>query len=546
MAHVGKIACHFPDRGNPNLDVLDIRFLPEGTNPSTITDVSDMAHVTAVYMIPDGVSSLTLADLPNYLVWKYVDNLTAGDMNVGIEYTPTSDITITGIEIFTSQNSNYTNGKIRVVHESGLFVGAINGDSVDAQSELYELNGYKRYVNNAGIHLKAGNTYYFSYNDGSHDAYYPAYFEHTTGNYKVYYNDTDNITVTDMSTLGTNLGQLNDVEDFVEANEHDYMTWNGSTSAYGGSFPLNTVFVRNAVLPSSTYSYKGEIGSGNLSVSDMDSILSLPANSIFEWAGNDATENNQTILARDRLHTRTSSIASNSYKGIKDTVNGITSLAVGEYFIWNGSSSIITSAKLYQKTSNLTIDDTMTFSGDSSSYNTDVVLLMHKSYNANGTNKYVLATGDLYYGDKSGVYQLTAGYTFDDNNGDGYTPSTWTSMSKTFANNCIYYLKENGTYGNTTIHYGAPSACLFSNGNLDPINYWSKIQQYFNITSISGAFTQENFGQAVNIEGMASILYTTSISGNAAFASSLVSASLQTGRKYYLKLTDSNGNSFEV
>ena len=62
MAFRGKIACHFPDKGNPNADVQSISFLPEGTDPSAISDITDMPKVKAVYAIPAGVTSVTIND----------------------------------------------------------------------------------------------------------------------------------------------------------------------------------------------------------------------------------------------------------------------------------------------------------------------------------------------------------------------------------------------------------------------------------------------------------------------------------------------------
>lgn len=75
MANIGKIACHFPqvpEGHNPNYDVREIRFLPRGTAPSSVSSIDDTQRIVAVYYIPPGETEITLANLPNYLVWQLV------------------------------------------------------------------------------------------------------------------------------------------------------------------------------------------------------------------------------------------------------------------------------------------------------------------------------------------------------------------------------------------------------------------------------------------------------------------------------------------
>lgn len=90
MAHLGKIGFHFPDRGNPNLDTLDIKFLPAGSTASTI---NDFQQVNKVYAIPAGVTISSVADLQNYVVWELMNSLVASNQTVVFEYIPSSDIT---------------------------------------------------------------------------------------------------------------------------------------------------------------------------------------------------------------------------------------------------------------------------------------------------------------------------------------------------------------------------------------------------------------------------------------------------------------------
>lgn len=208
MAHTGKIGFHFPSRGNPNLDTYDIKFLPTGSTASTI---NDFQQVNKVYAIPAGVTISNVTDLQNYVVWELLNRtLVAGSQNVAIEYVPTEDIIVNSIEIFTSQTSSSTNGRIKILHESGLYVGAIDGNNQDSSTERYNLTGRPRTVSNVGVTLYAGKKYYIVFQDSINETYYPTYFQNETGNYKVYANTSEaaGINVGDLSQLGNFLGGI--------------------------------------------------------------------------------------------------------------------------------------------------------------------------------------------------------------------------------------------------------------------------------------------------------------------------------------------------
>lgn len=143
----------------------------------------------------------------------YIGQLTAGDKNVAIELdltNETSDITVNSIEIFTSQTTSATAGRIKILHESGLYVGAIDGNTQDATTERYNLTGRPRSVSNVGVTLYAGKKYYIVFQDSNNSTYYPTYFQNETGNYREYANNSEatNITPGDISNLGNFLGGL--------------------------------------------------------------------------------------------------------------------------------------------------------------------------------------------------------------------------------------------------------------------------------------------------------------------------------------------------
>ena len=209
--------------------------------------------VKFVYWCPDGQRA--------HLIWQrdhIQRTLVAGDKNVAIEYTPTSNITITGIEIFTNSSNTSTSGRVKIIHSSGVFIAAFNGDGKEPNSEeLYSLTGYKRYVNNANVTLYAGKTYYIVYNDSTPNNYYPAYFQNETGNYKEYSNDwgAGSITCADLTQL---------------------------------------------------YNFVGSIGTGNISGEDKARILNLNDNDTFLWVGYDSTQFN--IYNNHYYHRKKTSI----------------------------------------------------------------------------------------------------------------------------------------------------------------------------------------------------------------------------------------------
>lgn len=166
----------------------------------------DLAQITSKaggYFPSTGVISV-----PEHI---YIGNLVAGSQNVAIELdltNETSDLIVNSIEIFTSQTTSATTGRIKILHESGLYVGAIDGNTQDASTERYNLTGRPRSVSNVGVTLYAGKKYYIVFQNSTNETYYPTYFQNETGNYKVYANASEagNINVADLSALGNFLG----------------------------------------------------------------------------------------------------------------------------------------------------------------------------------------------------------------------------------------------------------------------------------------------------------------------------------------------------
>ena len=182
-----------------NTNTIDLSQKPRGDYR---VDLAQITSKAGGYFPSTGVISV-----PEHI---YIGNLVAGSQNVAIEYVPTEDITVNSIEIFTSQTTSATTGRIKILHESGLYVGAIDGNTQDASTERYNLTGRPRSVSNVGVTLYAGKKYYIVFQNSNNSTYYPTYFQNETGNYKVYANASEagNINVADLSALGNFIGSI--------------------------------------------------------------------------------------------------------------------------------------------------------------------------------------------------------------------------------------------------------------------------------------------------------------------------------------------------
>lgn len=211
----GKIACHYPARGNPNLDVMAIGFVPAGSNQSA----NDIKNIKAVYFIPAGIdpSTVTVNNLHDYLVWERYweepsQRLLAEDTGhyVLMKYSPTSDIIVSSIGILTKGTG--TNGRsVYILDENGILIGKSTGN--EAIVEDTTIHGYtatKRTTTfDTSITLKAGKDYWIQYYFENCDASPDAYYLNETGTeYKnLSLNNYSYVTPVDMSSMNY-IGEL--------------------------------------------------------------------------------------------------------------------------------------------------------------------------------------------------------------------------------------------------------------------------------------------------------------------------------------------------
>ena len=236
-------------------------------------------EIEKVFYLPPGGDP----DTDLLLVWRryFERTLLAGDMLVAIEYIPTNDITVQTIEIFTTSNQGNSNlARVKILHESGLYIAAFNADNGPDAATEYGLSGYKRYVNNQNVLLKAGKKYYIVYQHDNEspgeNAYWPAYFQNENGNYKEYSNNRDEVTTTDISSLGAYIGETSDLTVVFNLSENDFFVWSGSTSTMA-----QALFIRSNKGNGTTY--KGELGvsSGNIRGQDVQAFAAMSINDSF-------------------------------------------------------------------------------------------------------------------------------------------------------------------------------------------------------------------------------------------------------------------------
>ena len=290
----GKIGCHFPDRSglNPNFDVKRIVYSQDGVlaNAKEIEKVYYISPAAAEAIAAKSTHEARMAELAKWLVWqRYWEvqrTLVAGDKLIAIEYVPTNDITVQSLEIFTTSNQgDNNNARVKILHESGLYIAAFNSDNGPDSATEYSLAGYKRYVNNQSVVLKGGKKYYIVYqhddaNPGE-NTFWPAYFQNENGNYKEYSNNRDTVTTTDVSSLETYIGETSDLEDIFNLTENDFFIWQGDNSY----LEQNALYIRSN--KGNGTNYQGNIGDpttyATITKEELVTWLSFTLNDSYRW-----------------------------------------------------------------------------------------------------------------------------------------------------------------------------------------------------------------------------------------------------------------------
>jgi hypothetical protein len=454
----------------------------------------------------------------NTLVWeKIVKRLVAGNQNVAIEYIPTQDISVTDIGIFTNENSTGRTPHTKIFHSLGLCVAAVDGDVQTTNQELYELNGSNHDAVIQATTLKAGQKYYivYSHGYGSGDDFYPAYFQNTNGNYKVYENEAtaSQTTIVDMSSFGNNLGNCSDITTFIEASENDYMLWSGDLQGY----TTNKLYVRSSTALDGTYI--GKIGTGGLDTTLMLRIGQLDENDIFTWGGW-----NSGGLEQNKTYQRNSSYPKTKFIKAVTTLADGYDVGVGNIFTYDTSFYVM----------NYAIDDKINTLTQNSEIRKTVECLMH----CNDTTALHQIVPQLWYGANRILRRKVEGQITKLST----TPLTgaYTTETLNAADGDILFVDHNFTYNDVRVANNESIVKYNSTNNsftilaeqYDSAGVWNNIFEEIS----SGLYTQHTVSDVLK---PGTIDFTTLIKSTYTPDSTFLNATVNTDKKFYLKI---NGN----
>lgn len=521
--HWGKIACHFPNRGNPNADTHGIKFLKKNGGSNDLVDID------RVYMIPPGATVQSAADLEKYIVWTTDISLPETNDAVTIEYIPVEDINLSNLAIFTETSESSTSVNVAIFHESGLVIAKVSGDTISSET-MFGKNGYRRLAAVSGVTLKKGYKYYIQYTNGN-ASFKPEAISGWHGNYlKWTHGQAQSKSIADINNTAGYYGETDSIDTFITTTAGVFRRWTGSFN----SLSSGTIYIRNSA---ATGPYIGAVGTAgtSLPVAAKDTILSTASNYVFRYTGWNYNEGGQNVLEDNHIYTRKASLDPLQYVGMKSTAKGLLNdLALYEYAIYTGSnvSSYLTQNRIYRKIASVDVPEEINF-GDYSNYMEALIALINKSYVADGTNKSVGATGSFYHADHTGdVFTLKSGYTVDfgpNDAGYGTSYTGWTA-------NCIYYLNETGQYPDG---HHTPGIYVYTGSAFTLVGDTSTGQQtiptFFDIVSLFSAVTEVPLEDAVNHIGTAADLASAAYD-NTYQSDGVRSATRYTDQKFYLEL----------
>ena len=430
MAHRGKIAFHFPNStpGTPNFDAVDIKFVPHGGTSTSIQ------QVVKVYHIPDGFGTqLDLNTLARHKVWELVnESLTAGSTNVAIEFVPSTDIQLSSVSIFTDSNYSTANGaRVKIMHESGIYVGAADGDVISAETTLYGLTG-REHTASFSLTLYAGNKYYIVYQGPTNSDFYPAYYDGSTnGKYKAYANTTS-------ATQITPYPNINGIYSFMPSNPQR-----------------------------------------DLTEDLLKTIMDAPSGANIFWLGNDVSPNGNVILKYGYLSSKQMSTPNTQ---VTATDSDIWGYSANTYFIWHNKQDTNVYDRIYQKTASTTYDGTFTISAGSG--NEQYVQLLIALGDDSVSKVLADAPDYLFVNYKSQLFKLKSGYVADDT----LSSTPLSTLPASPKDKHFYYISAAAwpDYQHSTSVY------LYENNAYNAINQYdsSDILNYLDRTDISTVAVQ--------------------------------------------------------
>ena len=253
--------------------------------------------------------------------------------------------------------------------------------------------------------------------------------------------------------------------------------------------------------------------SGNdLTETDLQQILQLNQYDKFAWIGNNITVNSQAIVRGDYLGIKqTTSLTANI---LSET--DIWGTAKDTIFIWHNKSNTNVSKRIYKKTADA-VSGTIGHlnpTGSDDKYLASIILTLKNGPAVLESDPSWWFTSTTPLGS---LFKLKDGYSVGFSSD---TPST--SYPSDPQENTFYYLNISGLQN-------PPSVYLYKNNTYTFVNKWGGADVLNYLDTISPANIAEN------------VLLSTHIQEGSPFTreASLANATLQTTRKYYLKI---NGN----
>lgn len=406
----------------------------------------------------------------------YIGTLLAGDMNVAIELDLTnaaSDLTVTSIEIFTSQTTSSTAGRIKIIHSSGLYVGAVDGNTTDSSTEKYNLTGVPRSNDTVSVTLYAGEKYYLVFNDGNTSLYYPAYFQNENGNY---------------------------IANFVD---------NAQASTL---HPYQNITAIKAYLPAS---------GGDIAEADLKSILELDTNELFLWNGNNLTVNSTVIINDDHLGKKLTSKVTDPPITTSDV--DIWSYGNQQIFIRHGYGSDVVN-RIWKKTATTSNDGSFSTTSSNGTISSAEILLALK--NGTGTYSKILADtpehhgGDPWWSYVGSKMSLRSGYKV------GLTDMTpLTTVPQNPENNTFYYFAQ--SIAESTVGTWSDTIVVYEN------NTWKALTAYGGADNFKPYVNSQSLDSVIEQISLTTLVQEDQqVSCN----SSVKTATISNTRKYYVKL----------
>lgn len=446
-------------------DTIDLSEFPRGDYR---LDLSQITSKAGGYFPGSGALSF-----PDHI---YIGTLLAGDMNVAIELDLTneiSNITVNSIEIYTSQTTSSTAGRIKIIHSSGLYVGAVDGNTTDSITEKYALTGFPRSVSNVGVTLYAGEKYYLVFNDGNTSLYYPAYFKNENGNYIA--NFLDNAQA---STL------------------HPYQ---------------NITAIKN-YLPAS---------GGDVQEADLQSILKLDTDELFLWNGNNLTVNSTVIIHDDHLGKKLTAKLTDPPITTSDV--DIWSYANQQIFIRHGYGSDVVN-RIWKKTATTSNDGSFSTTTSNGTISSAEILLALK----NGTGSYskILADTPLHHGGDPWWSYVGSNMSLKSGYKVGLTDLTpLTVVPQNPENNTFYYFAQ--SIAESTVSTWSDCIVVYEN------NTWKALTPYAGTDNFKPYINSQSLDSIIEQISLATLVQEDQqVSCN----SDVKSATISTDRKYYLKI----------